>query len=162
LIFSFFIRIYSKDLILHINSFGQKIICFLWFTKRIKSLTFDLWGMPVVWVVDDRERVTNSLARYIGRKMDGCLVLPFYNATDPIDRLESGYIFDIAIVDVELPHPGGEFVIDYMRKKHPDGRIIAISGYDISEVRGKVTKADDFVHKGDGLAEKLISLLEND
>lgn len=97
--------------------------------------------MPIVWVVEDQPFQADALAEFI-EGIEGYFVVKFYDAKEPISTLEYG-TFDYAIVDLSLPHPGGEEVIKQMRTKCPNSIIIATSGYDVRNVDG----ADRFLNK---------------
>jgi CheY-like chemotaxis protein len=78
-----------------------------------------------ILVVDDEEEICRLLR--IALERDGHLVLAAANGAEAVKILEETTV-DIVITDVLMPTMDGYELITHLRRKHPNTRIIAMSG----------------------------------
>ncbi len=82
----------------------------------------------IVWVVDDRLMVAESLTMMLGVDGIPCEAIEFSQKV--LDRLEAGEMPRVLVLDLHMPDPSGADVIRRI-KEHKDWTfpIIVLSGY---------------------------------
>ena len=99
-----------------------------------------------ILIIDDNEEMVRSLKAILGQKYD---VLTAYNGFDGLIVFkENENSIDLVISDLVMPELSGVGVINFLKKKHPEVPIIAITGWiDDLEVTGSKVHADQFIKK---------------
>lgn len=98
-------------------------------------------GAPTVLVIDDEILVRVVIADYL--RDCGYRVLEAGNAEDAVAILSSKLKVDIVFTDLELPgHSSGLELARWIRRRHPDVRVIVTSGvYSSAELAGELCEA---------------------
>ena len=78
-------------------------------------------------IVDDEEDVLGVLTEYLSTL--GYRVVPAASGQDALEKLQAGTPFDVAVIDWTLPDIGGREVIQAVRERQPDCRIIVTTGH---------------------------------
>ena len=99
-----------------------------------------------ILVVDDEPIVCASYQRILAD--DGLNVRPAFSGQEALDRIENE-CFDLAILDLRIPAPGGLTLLRHMRKESPGTEVIVITGYPTIENAKESMRlgAFDFVPK---------------
>lgn len=77
-------------------------------------------------VVDDEKIALNSLVRALSK--EGYSVVPASNGTEAIEKLRESD-FDVVITDLIMGDIDGHAVLEETKSRHPDTRLIMITGY---------------------------------
>ena len=121
-------------------------------------------GVPTVLVVDDEVLVRTVIAEYL--RDCGYRVLEAGSADDAVAILGSKLKVDIVFTDLELPgHSSGLELARWIRRRHPDVRVIVTSGvYSSAELAGELCEAGPPIVKpyaSDIVVERIRSLTAN-
>jgi two-component system cell cycle sensor histidine kinase/response regulator CckA len=93
-----------------------------------KGATTDLTGQGTILLVEDEEGLRALNAR--GLSSRGYTVLEAGNGVEAIDAIERrGGNIDLVVSDVMMPEMDGPTMFKELRKRHPDIKIIFVSGY---------------------------------
>ena len=119
---------------------------------------------PTVLVVDDEVLVRMVIADYL--RECGYRVLEAGSAEDAVAILNSQMKVDIVFTDLELPgRSSGLELARWIRKRHPDMRVIVTSGvYSSAELAGEWCEAGPPIVKpyaSDAVVERIRSLSSN-
>jgi len=82
--------------------------------------------MAVILVLDDVLDAGNLIKRILGRK--GHKVIPFTEEEDAVSFVETQGA-DLAILDIKLKKMSGVEVLEELKKRAPDLRVIMLTGY---------------------------------
>src|SRR3712207_1436461 len=98
-------------------------------------------GAPTVLVVDDEVLVRLVIAEYL--RDCGYRVLEAGTPEDAVAILNANLNVDIVFTDLELPgHSSGLELARWIRRRHPDMRVIVTSGvYSSAELAGELCAA---------------------
>jgi CheY-like chemotaxis protein len=121
-------------------------------------------GAPTVLVIDDEILVRVVIADYL--RDCGYRVLEAGNAEDAVAILSSKLKVDIVFTDLELPgHSSGLELARWIRRRHPDVRVIVTSGvYSSAELAGELCEAGPPIAKpyeSDAVVQRIRSLGAN-
>ena len=102
--------------------------------------------MTNILVVDDEAVVCASYQRILAA--DGFKVRPAFSGREALDRI-ANECFDLAILDLRIPSPGGLALLRHLRKRSPRTEVIVITGYPTIENAKESMRlgAFDFVPK---------------
>ncbi|MBI1722432.1 MAG: response regulator [Gemmatimonadetes bacterium] len=102
---------------------------------------------PVVLLVDDDDDVARVFARAL--EQQEMVVQRARGGTEAVAMIQGTQRFAAAIVDLILPGTGGLEVVRALRARHPDCRIVAVTGLDEPAVRAAFAGAgaDAFLAK---------------
>jgi two-component system cell cycle sensor histidine kinase/response regulator CckA len=93
-----------------------------------KRTTTDLTGQGTILLVEDEEGLRALNAR--GLSSRGYTVIEAGNGVEAIDAIERrGGNIDLVVSDVMMPEMDGPTMFKELRKRHPDIKIIFVSGY---------------------------------
>jgi len=93
-----------------------------------KRTTTDLTGQGTILLVEDEEGLRALNAR--GLSSRGYTVVEAGNGVEAIDVIERrGGNIDLVVSDVMMPEMDGPTMFKELRKRHPDIKIIFVSGY---------------------------------
>jgi two-component system cell cycle sensor histidine kinase/response regulator CckA len=93
-----------------------------------KGATTDLTGHGTILLVEDEEGLRALNAR--GLSSRGYTVIEAGNGVEAIDAIERrGGNIDLVVSDVMMPEMDGPTMFKELRKRHPDIKIIFVSGY---------------------------------
>jgi two-component system cell cycle sensor histidine kinase/response regulator CckA len=96
--------------------------------KEEKRATTDLTGQGTILLVEDEEGLRALNAR--GLSSRGYTVVEAGNGVEAIDAIERrGGNIDLVVSDVMMPEMDGPTMFKELRKRHPDLKIIFVSGY---------------------------------
>jgi len=103
-------------------------------------------GNGNILVVDDEPVVCASYQRILAD--DGYIVRSAFSGKEALDRFENE-CFDLAILDLRIPAPGGLALLRHMKKASPGTEVIVITGYPTLENAKESIRlgAFDFVPK---------------
>jgi CheY-like chemotaxis protein len=121
-------------------------------------------GVPTVLVVDDEILVRVVIAEYL--RDCGYRVLEAGTPEDAVALLGSKLKIDIVFTDLELPgHSSGLELARWIRRRHPDVRVIVTSGvYSSAELAGELCEAGPPITKpyeSDAVVQRIRSLTAN-
>ena len=121
-------------------------------------------GTQTVLVVDDEILVRTVIAEYL--RDCGYRVLEAGNPEDAVAILVSKLKVDIVFTDLELPgHSSGLELARWIRRRHPDVRVIVTSGvYSSAELAGELCEAGPPIKKpyeSDVVVQRIRSLGAN-
>ena len=96
-------------------------------------------GKETILLIDDEEYVLDVSREYL--EMLGYQVLAARNGREAVDiyRREKERI-DVVLLDMIMPHIGGEEVFEMLKSCNPDVRVILSSGYSLSEQAAGIMK----------------------
>ena len=121
-------------------------------------------SVPTVLVVDDEVLVRMVIADYL--RECGYRVLEAGSPEDAVAILNSQMKVDVVFTDLELPgRSSGLELARWIRKRHPDIRVIVTSGiYSSAELAGELCEAGPPIVKpyaSDAVVERIRSLSSN-
>ena len=119
---------------------------------------------PTILVVDDEILVRIVIAEYL--RDCGYRVLEAGSADDAVAVLGSKLKVDIVFTDLELPgHSSGLELARWIRRRHPDVRVIVTSGvYSSAELAGELCEAGPPIAKpyeSDAVVQRIRTLTAN-
>lgn len=82
---------------------------------------------PSLLLVDDEEDLLEVLQEYLAAQ--GYRVVTAATGREALERLATATPFDVALVDWTLPDIGGREVVQAIRDRHPDCRVIVTTGH---------------------------------
>jgi DNA-binding NtrC family response regulator len=99
-----------------------------------------------ILIVDDEPEVRESLEELLGS--EGYALESASTAEEGMKRLDQG-LYDVALVDVNLPDGNGLEVLKSLKRESPDTGVIMITAYDSSQTAFQASKegADSYVTK---------------
>jgi two-component system cell cycle sensor histidine kinase/response regulator CckA len=117
---------------------------------------------PVVVVVDDEEPVRTVVRRIL--EVDGYHVIEAENGAKAVALLEDSRTVDVLMADLEMPELTGEQLARQLRQKHPDLRVLYVTGHvdRLFTERPVLGEGEAFVEKpftSKGLTEAISLLL---
>ena len=83
-----------------------------------------------VMVVEDEDLVRKVLVDAL--KLQGCRVLDAANGEEALEKLEQEEV-DLLITDLVMPKMGGEELVERVRERLPQVKVVVVSGYSSSE-----------------------------
>ena len=121
------------------------------------SGTHELRGSETILLVDDNEELRRVVKRMLSRA--GYVVVEAPNGTAALAQLERGRV-DLVLTDVMMPDMNGRAVLDVVRQRHRNVRVLLMSGYNFdTALRGMAQRGDvEFIEKP-FTAEKLLRKL---
>ena len=125
------------------------------------AVSAQLSNAPTIVVVDDQDEVRSLMAMMLRRK--GYNVLDASSGAEAIRLIESHHApIDLLLTDVMMPGIGGRELYEYVSKRHPDMKVLYVSGYTDDTFHGKHV-GDAFLQKPfllDTLAKRVRDILE--
>jgi len=97
-------------------------------------------GRIQVFVVDDHPAIREALAAVIGSKIDMRLVGESATAQEALRRVEQTSP-DVVVVDISLEDAHGLDLVEELRSRHPDLRVVVFSMYDESVYAERAIRA---------------------
>jgi len=99
-----------------------------------------------ILVVDDDEALRSVLSNEL--KNEGYIVETAADGDEAIEIVKQRK-FDLALLDIKMPHVDGFQVLQYLKKEHPVIKVIMLTGFaDLKNaIEAKKLGADDFVSK---------------
>lgn len=85
---------------------------------------------PAVVLVDDHVLLRNGLANLIRSFGEYTVLFEAYNGADLISQLKSRSLPDIVLLDVNMPDMDGYETASWLKRNHPEIKILALSMYD--------------------------------
>src|ERR1700759_999717 len=87
----------------------------------------------VVAIADDHKLLRNGLANHIRELGDYSVIFEADNGNDFISKLNDKGVPEIALLDINMPETDGYDTALYLKKNHPEVKILALSMYDNEE-----------------------------
>ncbi len=104
----------------------------------------DLTGHGTVLLVEDEAAVRSFAARALGQR--GYQVLEATTGAEALDVFAAhGGAVDLVVSDVVMPEMDGPTLMEKLRAKRPDVKIIFISGYAEDSFRRQLAENEDFM-----------------
>jgi len=99
-----------------------------------------------VLVVDDDDDMQNILA--VGLRQEGHQVTTASTGAEALERLE-GQFFDLALLDLKLPDISGVQVLQSIKERNPEAKVVIITGYACLDTAVEALRggADDYIAK---------------
>ena len=121
-------------------------------------------NVPTILVIDDEVLVRVVIAEYL--RECGYRVLEAGIPQDAVTILNSQLKVDIVFTDLELPgHSSGLELARWVRKRHPDMRVILTSGlYSSAELAGELCEAGPPIvkpYESDAVVQRIRGLTAN-
>ena len=121
-------------------------------------------NVPTILVIDDEVLVRVVIAEYL--RECGYRVLEAGTPQDAVTILNSQLKVDIVFTDLELPgHSSGLELARWVRKRHPDMRVILTSGvYSSAELAGELCEAGPPIvkpYESDAVVQRIRGLTAN-
>ena len=85
--------------------------------------------MATIALVDDHVLLRNGLANLL-RELSYEIVLEANNGNDFIEQLKTSQQPDIVLLDINMPQKDGYETALWLKKTHPDVKVLALSMYD--------------------------------
>ena len=85
---------------------------------------------PSVALVDDHVLLRNGLASLVRSFDDYDILIEANNGKDFIDKLEPNLLPDIVLLDINMPHMDGYETALWLKRNHPEVKVLALSMYD--------------------------------
>ena len=122
--------------------------------------------MPNILVVDDQEVVRYGTSLILQKSIEHAQVSQASSFDETLKML-SEKVFDLVILDIDMPGGNNHQMLDVIRLRHPEMRILIFSSYDeqIFGWRYLEAGADGFLSKKSGIEEvkeAVKSLLRNE
>jgi CheY-like chemotaxis protein len=113
-------------------------------------------------VVDDEPWMTELISRVLLGA--GYSVVALTQPTAALARARAGESFDLAVLDVVMPHLTGEALAAQLRRQNPDLRILYVTGYAdaLFQARPVLWEGESFLEKPftpEGLKEAVAMVL---
>ena len=98
-----------------------------------------------ILLVDDEELIRVTLHEYLSDM--GYDVITASNGGDALSVVDRPVVIDLIITDIRMPgNTDGFQLIDYAKRRRPQTRMIAMSGF-VGNHGAKITTADSFLSK---------------
>jgi two-component system cell cycle sensor histidine kinase/response regulator CckA len=118
----------------------------------------DAGGSETVLLVDDNEELRRVVKRMLSRA--GYQVMEAASGAEALSHLDRGGRVDVVLSDVMMPEMNGRAVVEAIRQRHRDVRVLLMSGYNYdAAVRGMAQRGDVAFIEKPFTAEKLLQKL---
>jgi two-component system cell cycle sensor histidine kinase/response regulator CckA len=95
--------------------------------EAARAASADHTGQGTILLVEDEEGLRGLNAR--GLSSRGYTVCEAGNGTEALELIDAGQKVDLVVSDVVMPEMDGPTLLKELRKRHPDLKIIFVSGY---------------------------------
>jgi two-component system invasion response regulator UvrY len=85
--------------------------------------------MATITLVDDHKLLRNGLANLL-RELEYKVLFEADNGTDFIEQLKKYSVPDVVLLDINMPQMDGYETALWLKKAHPDVKVLALSMYD--------------------------------
>ena len=94
-----------------------------------------------VLVIDDNKQLVNMIKEYFNKHASIEVVLEAYDGVEGLNLIEKqSDKYDVIILDLIMPNKDGISVLEYMKKKNIERKIIVLTSYNTSEVIRRVSE----------------------
>ena len=120
----------------------------------------EMGGSETVLLVDDNEELRRVVKRMLARA--GYQVIEAGNGAAALEHLDRGDRVDLVLSDVMMPEVNGRAVVEAIRQRHRDVRVLLMSGYNYdAALRGMTQRGDVAFIEKPFTAEKLLQKLRD-
>ena len=92
-------------------------------------------------VIDDNKELVNMIKEYFKSHADIEVALEAYDGVEGLDLIEKkSDLYDVVILDLIMPNKDGLSVLEYMKKKNMDRKVIVLTSYNTPDVIRKVSE----------------------
>jgi CheY-like chemotaxis protein len=120
----------------------------------------EMGGSETVLLVDDNEELRRVVKRMLARA--GYQVIEAGNGAAALEHLDHGDRVDLVLSDVMMPEVNGRAVVEAIRQRHRDVRVLLMSGYNYdAALRGMTQRGDVAFIEKPFTAEKLLQKLRD-
>ena len=92
-------------------------------------------------VIDDNKELVNMIKEYFKSHADIEVALEAYDGVEGLNLIEKkSDLYDVVILDLIMPNKDGLSVLEYMKKKNMDRKVIVLTSYNTPDVIRKVSE----------------------
>ena len=92
-------------------------------------------------VIDDNKELVNMIKEYFKSHADIKVALEAYDGVEGLNLIEKkSDLYDVVILDLIMPNKDGLSVLEYMKKKNMDRKVIVLTSYNTPDVIRKVSE----------------------
>lgn len=92
-------------------------------------------------VIDDNKELVNMIKEYFKSHADIEVALEAYDGVEGLNLIEKkSDLYDVIILDLIMPNKDGLSVLEYMKKKNMDRKVIVLTSYNTPDVIRKVSE----------------------
>ena len=92
-------------------------------------------------VIDDNKELVNMIKEYFKSHADIEVALEAYDGVEGLNLIEKkSDLYDVVILDLIMPNKDGLYVLEYMKKKNMDRKVIVLTSYNTPDVIRKVSE----------------------
>lgn len=98
-------------------------------------------GKTRLLVIDDNKELVNMIKEYFKSHADIEVALEAYDGVEGLNLIEKkSDLYDVVILDLIMPNKDGLSVLEYMKKKNMDRKVIVLTSYNTPDVIRKVSE----------------------
>ena len=92
-------------------------------------------------VIDDNKELVNMIKEYFKSHADIEVALEAYDGVEGLNLIvKKSVLYDVIILDLIMPNKDGLSVLEYMKKKNMDRKVIVLTSYNTPDVIRKVSE----------------------
>lgn len=98
-------------------------------------------GKTRLLVIDDNKELVSMIKEYFKSHADIEVALEAYDGVEGLNLIEKkSDLYDVIVLDLIMPNKDGMSVLEYMRKKNMDRKIIVLTSYNTPDIIRKVSE----------------------
>lgn len=98
-------------------------------------------GKTRLLVIDDNKELVSMIKEYFKAHADIEVALEAYDGVEGLNLIEKkSDLYDVIVLDLIMPNKDGMSVLEYMKKKNMDRKIIVLTSYNTPDIIRKVSE----------------------
>lgn len=98
-------------------------------------------GKTRLLVIDDNKELVNMIKEYFKTHAEIEVALEAYDGVEGLNLIEKkSDLYDVIVLDLIMPNKDGMSVLEYMKKKNMDRKIIVLTSYNTPDIIRKVSE----------------------